>query len=174
MTTFVAKLFSIESWIILRLPGEVSQLLPSRGLTMVKGTINGIPFQSPLEPDGRGSHWMRVEDTLLKAAKAHVGDSVVVQIESTKEWPEPEVPEALQQALSNASAAVQALWNDITPMARWDWIRWIRATKNEETYKKHIAVTISKLSHGERRPCCFNRSICTVPEVSHNGVLRNI
>jgi hypothetical protein len=34
-----------------------------------------------------------------------------------------------------------------------------------------IQVALSKLETGERRPCCFNRNLCTATEVSKNGVL---
>jgi len=50
-------------------------------------------------------------------------------------------------------------------------MRWIRATKNDDTRKRRIEVALSKLTAGMRRPCCFNRNLCTEPSVSHNGVL---
>ena len=56
-------------------------------------------------------------------------------------------------------------------MARWDWIRWINATAQQETRKRRIEVAFSKLKSGMRRPCCFNRGMCTEPYVSKNGVL---
>ena len=170
MINFETTVRSINSWLILRLPKNISAKLPSRGMVMVKGTINGFPFQTPLEPDGKGSHWFRVDQKLSKAAKAKNGDTAAVAIESSKEWPEPQLPADVKQALA-ANQKVCALWDDITPMARWDWLRWIGATNNPETRKKHIEVAFSKLKGGERRPCCFNRSMCTVPEVSKNGVL---
>lgn len=49
----------------------------------------------------------------------------------------------------------------------------VRATKQPETRRRRIEVACSKLTAGTRRPCCFNRSACTVPEVSQNGVLIN-
>ena len=42
----------IGSGILLTLPKDVSSNLPSRGMILVKGTINGAPFQAVLEPDG--------------------------------------------------------------------------------------------------------------------------
>ena len=39
---FEAKLFNIGAWILLRLPESASAKLPSRGMTMVEGTINGF------------------------------------------------------------------------------------------------------------------------------------
>ena len=62
-------------------------------------------------------------------------------------------------------------WKEVTPAAHWDWIRWIRATNNPETSAKRIRVGCSKLKSGMSRPCCFNRSMCTDPEVSKGGVL---
>jgi hypothetical protein len=81
-----------------------------------------------------------------------------------------EVPGDLKKALAGSPKA-QELWNDITPLAHWDWIRWIRAVKTEETRKKHIEVALDKLNKGMRRPCCFNRNLCSEPAVSKNWVL---
>ena len=144
---------------------------------MVSGTINGAPFKAVLEPDGQyapgqqiSSHWFRPDQKLLDAASAEAGDTVQVSLEPSQEWIEPEVPEDFKTALS-ASPKAEALWNDITPLARWDWIRWIRAVKTPETRQKHIEVALDKLNKGMRRPCCFNRNLCSEPYVSHNWVL---
>ena len=173
---FEAKLFKINSWIILRLPESASAKLPSRGMTMVSGTINGAPFKALLEPDGkyapgqRSSHWFTPDKKLLDDASAKAGDTVQVSLEPIKDWIEPEVPEDFKKALA-ASPKAEALWDDITPLARWDWIRWIRAVKTPETRQKHIEVALDKLNKGMRRPCCFNRNLCSEPDVSHNWVL---
>ena len=75
---FEATLFNIGSWTILVLPKEASAKLPSRGMTMVEGTINGFRFQAALEPDGRGSHWFRTDKTMREAARADAGDTVTL------------------------------------------------------------------------------------------------
>jgi hypothetical protein len=165
-----AELETIGSWAVLRLPAQASAKLPSRGMTMVEGTINGSPFRAALEPDGKGSHWLAVDKAIRKAAAADPGDTVALAIEPVREWPEPTVPPDLKRAL-RADPVAHAVWMDITPMARWDWIRWIRSTKNAETRTRRIETACSKLESGMRRPCCFNRSVCTEPAVSHNGVL---
>lgn len=174
--SFETTLFKIKSWTIVRLPGSASAKLPSRGMLMVKGTLNGIPFKTLLEPDGvyatgqLPSHWFAPEEKLLADAHAGVGDTVQVTLEPTKEWIEPEVPGDVKKMLASSPKA-QSLWNDITPMARWDWIRWIRAVKTPETRQKHIEVALDKLNKGMRRPCCFNRNLCSEPYVSHNWKL---
>ncbi len=168
--SFEAKPYKIGSWTVLRLDKKESARLPSRALTMVKGTINGHFFKAAFEPDGKGSHWFRIDETLQKAAHVKAGDNVKLEIEPTKEWIEPEVPEDLKEALSTSKKA-EDLWVDITPNARWDWIRWIRAVKTAETRQKHIEVALSKLNKGMRRPCCFNRNLCSEPNVSKNWAL---
>ena len=167
---FETKLFTIDSWTILRLSETASAKLPSRGQTMVEGTINGFHFKTPLEPDGKWSHWFRLDKAMLKSINATAGDMVTAVIEPIKEWPEPDVPADWMRALE-AAPQVHDLWEHITPMARWEWIRWMRATNRQETRTRRIEVGISKLKSGERRPCCWNRNMCTEPSVSKSGVL---
>jgi hypothetical protein len=169
---FEAKLLRSGSWTLVRLPKSASSRLPSRGMVMVEGAINGFHFVGPLEPDGKRGHWLNVNKEMLKASKANPGDTVTVEIEPCQEWPEPEVPKDLRKALRESELA-HGTWNDLTAGAHWDWIRWIRSTKNPETRRKRIGVARSKLEAGSRRPCCFNRNECTEAEVSSNGVLRD-
>lgn len=173
---FETKLFKINSWTILRLPESASAKLSTRSMTMVSGTINGVPFKTLLEPDGRygpgkkPSHWFRPDKKLLDEAHAAAGDTVQVSLEQTKEWILPEVPPDLKKVLT-ADRKIHLLWNSLTPIAKWDWIRWIRAVKTPETRQKHIEVAFDKLNKGMRRPCCFNRNLCSEPYVSKNWVL---
>ncbi|MEQ9324370.1 MAG: YdeI/OmpD-associated family protein [Polyangiaceae bacterium] len=66
---------------------------------------------------------------------------------------------------------MRELWEAITPMARWEWVRWVSATKNEKTRARRVEVSVSKLSDGKRRPCCFNLASCTDPELAKSGKL---
>ena len=161
--------FSIGSWTVVRLPKDASAKLPSRGMAMAEGTLNGSRFQIPLEPDGKGSHWFKI-DASMKKTRADAADPVTLDIEPMDEWPEPTVPADVKSALAK-DAKAHTTWKATTPAARWDWIRWIRATNNADTRKKRIVVACSKMRAGERRPCCFNRSMCTEPAVSKSGVL---
>jgi uncharacterized protein YdeI (YjbR/CyaY-like superfamily) len=115
-------------------------------------------------------HYFKVDSKLLKAGGAKAGDTVALTISATKDWPEPDVPAEWHKALA-ASPKARALWQQTTPMARWEWIRWARATSNPETYQRRVKVGISKLESGKRRPCCWNRNLSTEPDVSKNGVL---
>ena len=157
---FSAKLFrpkateNIGSWTILTLPKNASAKLPSRGMTMVEGTINGFPFRAALEPNGKGSHWLRVNKAMHDAAGADPGDTVTVEITRAGEEPETRVPMDLRKGLAAAPLA-QALWADITPIARRDWILWISSAKQPETRRSRIEKACAMLGSGKRRLCCF-------------------
>ncbi len=171
MIRFDATLSTIGTSAVLRLPETASTKLPSRGQVAVHGTINGVEFQTVLEPDGNSGHWMRVDDALQHAAGIGAGDAAALGIEVTKDWPEPNAPQDLAAALAAAPPTIQELWNEITPMARWEWVRWVNATKNPDTRRRRVDVSISKMKSGKRRPCCFNLSACTDPDLSKNGRL---
>jgi hypothetical protein len=168
---FNATLHAIGKWTIIQLPESASEKLPSRGQVMVKGTINRHDFQMVLEPDGRWGHWFKVDKKLQKTASIHAGDMVAIEITPSKDWPEPNIPSDFANALGTAPSIVQELWTNITPMARWEWIRWVNATSITETRKRRVEVSISKLRSGNRRPCCFNLAACTDTDLAKNGRL---
>jgi hypothetical protein len=168
---FDATLQTVDRSTILRLPERASRKLPSRGQVAVVGTINGHGFQTVLEPDGSFGHWMKIDRKLQQSAALGAGDSATIEVEPRKDWPEPKVPPDLEAALATAPQKIQDLWKTITPMARWEWVRWINATHNVETRKRRVDVSISKMKSGKRRPCCFNLAGCTDPNLSKNGKL---
>ena len=170
---FTATLATIDSAAILRLPPQASKQLPSRGQVAVRGSIDGHEFATVLEPDGMRGHWIKVDPALRRAVRLSAGDEVDVAVEPTRDWPEPDVPADLAAALAAAPAEIRDIWQDITPMARWEWVRWVNATANPATRQRRVEVTISKIDHGKRRPCCFDLSACTDPAVAKNGKLRD-
>ena len=145
------------TWCFLVLPKAASAKLPTRSMVTVDGTLNGAAFQATLEPDGEGSHWLKVEKTLREAAGVETGDMVELEVAPVEKEPEPKVPADLKQALG-ANAAAKITWEDITAVARRDWIHWITSGKKAETRVKRIDVAIDKLACGNRRACCFDRS----------------
>ncbi len=166
---FDAKILRIGSKDIIRIPVELSKEFSSRGMVMVKGVINDVEFKKPLEPDGRGSHWLEIDSALGKQIGAGNVENVSVRMEQTDEWVEPDIPDDIMNAIITESLLSQ--WNSLTTRSRWEWIRWIRSTKNIQTRNKRIFVACSKLSEGDRNPCCFDSTRCTVPEVSMSGML---
>ena len=94
---------------------------------------------------------------LRQASGAEVGDAVNLEIAPVDEEPEPQVPADLRKALA-AAAKARAVWLDITPVARRDWIHWITSAKLAETRARRIRNACSMLATGKRRVCCFDRS----------------
>ena len=148
-----------STWTFLILPRDASAKLPRRGPVVVKGTLNGEPFRATLEPDGNKSHWLKVPNKLRQSAGAGVGQAVTLELSPLDEEPEPVVPPDLRQALDDpAHAQANATWQDITPLARQDWVHWITSAKKQETVTRRITTACDMLTQGKRRPCCFDRS----------------
>jgi uncharacterized protein YdeI (YjbR/CyaY-like superfamily) len=64
------------------------------------------------------------------------------------------LPADLTKALT-ASPKARAAWEDITPLARNEWICWTISVKTPETRKDHVRRVVSELIEGKRRPCCW-------------------
>ena len=80
------------------------------------------------------------------------------------------MPADLRKVLAAAPKA-KAQWNDLTPLARQDFIMWIDSAKQPATRKRRIESVPSKLASGKRRPCCFaivpldlHKSLAGLPE----------
>lgn len=65
-----------------------------------------------------------------------------------------DLPQDIKKMLSNDAAAL-ATWQDITPIARNEWICWISSAKKDETRMRRIAIARENLGDGKRRPCCW-------------------
>ena len=65
-----------------------------------------------------------------------------------------EVPADLKKTLTSDPQALTA-WEDITPLARNEWICWIESAKKAETRSRRIEWGCSSLKDGKRRPCCW-------------------
>lgn len=70
------------------------------------------------------------------------------------ERPPHSLPADLREAIAGDPAA-RALWADITPLAKNEWICWVTSAKKEETRAKRITVGLDKMRKGMRRPCCW-------------------
>lgn len=64
------------------------------------------------------------------------------------------VPTDLREAIL-ASRKTVDMWNDLTPLARNEWICWVISVKKPETRKEHIKRLYNDINNGKRRPCCW-------------------
>ena len=65
-----------------------------------------------------------------------------------------ELPTDLRRALIGNASALDA-WNDITPLARNEFICWVEDAKQQTTRERRIRRTQEELEEGQRRPCCW-------------------
>lgn len=64
------------------------------------------------------------------------------------------MPEDVENALQTSSDALTT-WNDITPLARNEWLCWIESAKLIETRSRRLTRAVEELAQGDRRPCCW-------------------
>jgi uncharacterized protein YdeI (YjbR/CyaY-like superfamily) len=64
------------------------------------------------------------------------------------------VPTDIRKVLLTSSRALE-LWEDITPLARNEWICWVEEAKLAETRNRRIKRVRDDLLRGKRRPCCW-------------------
>ncbi len=64
------------------------------------------------------------------------------------------LPPDLQKAIASVPSA-QKVWDDITPLAKSEWVCWVTSGKKAETRGIRITKSISKMKGGMRRPCCW-------------------
>jgi hypothetical protein len=93
--------------------------------------------------DSRNRRPLPVEYRMKMTGKQKVASGVVHRI-----------PTDLRKALASDPQAL-AQWNDLTPLARNEWICWVTIVKKSETRKEHIERAIAQLIEGARRPCCW-------------------
>lgn len=160
---FEIKKTVIHNKSIVQLPESVSLALPSRGMVMAEITINENRYILPLEPDGYQGHWFYLPEELTEEAL------LKIDLTYTEMWLDPHLPSDLHDAFAMNHLLHE--WSQLTPKAKWAWIRWIRFTNNPSTRKKRIETTCSMMKSGKKRPCCFDHSRCTDTEVSQGGFL---
>ncbi len=169
--TGTAPVRAIDERLILPLPEEASAQLPSRGQVAVHAALGGHELDTVVEPDGRKGHWLDLAADVADDLDLHEGSTVEFTLTTAEEWPEPEIPADLAAALEDADDLAET-WPSLTPMARWEWVRWVGATRSESTRARRVDVSIDKLRGGSRRPCCFDLASCTDPELARSGKLR--
>jgi Domain of unknown function (DUF1905) len=166
---FDARIRKIGNSTVVRLPQEASAKLPSRGQVAVTGLINGTPFRTVVEPDGRRGHRLKVDKTLQPAPGSGQGADVAVELEPTNDWPEPDIRRTFR-ALLPARPSYPSSGRTSRPCTlgmgaldqRDEEPRGTPATRRSG----HLETPI-----GKRRPCCFNLAACTDPDLSKNGKL---
>ena len=123
----------------------------------LKREVSQRPECQPRYPDvlqfrhgSRGAKWRRCE--LLQSLRERASSYM-----TTKEISGGvvhDLPEDLRDTLASDAEALAA-WEDLTPLARNEWICWTISVKKPETRQQHVDRVRTELKEGMRRPCCW-------------------
>lgn len=156
----------VSDHLIIEIPLDISKEFPSRGMLMAQVRFHEQLETVAIEPSGFGGHWFEILPDLIEV---EVTGAIKFELSLLESWPPPIIEPTFMYALATSGAMAQ--WDKITNKAKWEWVRWIRSTANENTRKKRIETACDKLLNGQRRPCCFDTTRCTVVAVSKSGKL---
>ncbi len=131
------------AWCFLAVPFDVAEAWGTRGRVRVKGTINGFPFRTNIQPmDGR--HLITFNKQLQAGAKAKLGDTVAVVMEpDTEEWtidPPAELAKAFRQ-----SKDAKVLWDKLAYTHRKEFARWINGARQEQTRERRATKAVGMM-----------------------------
>ena len=65
-----------------------------------------------------------------------------------------ELPVDLIDALTETTDITDR-WENLTPIARNEFICWVEDAKQEKTRARRIKRTVAELLEGQKRPCCW-------------------
>jgi Bacteriocin-protection, YdeI or OmpD-Associated/Domain of unknown function (DUF1905) len=116
----------------------------------VRGTVNGVPFQSRLMVYG-GVTWLGLRNELRREAGLADGDSVDVEIERDDSPREVEVPPELASALASDDVAA-GVYESLSFTHRHEYAEWIAGARKEETRTRRVAKALEMLRDGVKHP----------------------
>ena len=120
-----------NAWCFIAVPFSVAGVWGTRGRVAVKGTLNGFPYRTNIQPMG-GQHLLTFNKQLQAGAKAKAGDMVTVVMERDTAERTVEPPTDLAKVFRKNTGA-KALWDKLAYTHRKEFAQWIGAGKQEET-----------------------------------------
>ena len=132
---------------VVELPPEVWRALGGESRMRIRGTIDGVAFESAALPTGGGRHVLVVP----KESRAGLapGERVAIEAEPAGPRAEPELPAELERVLA-ADDAVRAAFERMAPSHRRDYATWIGGAKRPETRAHRLERTLELLRGGAR------------------------
>ena len=131
------------NWTGVRLPFDVANLWKKRGQIRVCGTINGFAFRTTLFPTGDGGHFLLVNKTMQKGARARRGDTAEFQLGPDTAERELVLPKELATELQR-SKRMQKFFSTFSP-SRQRWFADEVAKKKDAATRKRRAEQVAEL-----------------------------
>jgi len=133
------------------IPFDVEKLYGAKGHVKVKAWFDGHPYRGILANMGTGGHIIGVKKEIRSAIQKKVGDTVSVELELDMEERILELPIVLKSAFARNPNA-KKFFDTLSYTNRKEYAVWISSAKKEETQKKRLEETISKLLKGLKNP----------------------
>ena len=131
------------AWCFIAVPFDVSEVWGTRGRVAVKGTINGFPFRTNIQPM-EGRHLLTFNKQLQAGAGAKAGDTISVVMERDTGERIVEAPAELAKAFRKNREAGK-LWDKLAYTHRKEFARWISGAKQEETRERRAGKAVSMI-----------------------------
>lgn len=136
------------AWTFVRVPFSVAEEFGIKGQVPVKGTINGVPYENFLLPQGEGVHILVVKKEIRDRAGVTAGDVAQVTLERDGEPRQVEAPEELAEALE-ASPGAQQVFDKLGYSHRKAYCDHITQAKKAETRRRRAAKCVELLLEAE-------------------------
>jgi len=138
------------AWTFIRVPFSVATEFGVRGQVPVRGTINGIPYENFLLPQGEDVHILVVKKEIRDRAGVTAGDAAQITLERDEAPRQVQVPGELAEAI-RASAGAQQAFDKLGYSHRKAYCDHVGEAKRAETRQRRAAKCIELLQEAEAR-----------------------
>lgn len=132
-----------KAWCFIAVPFDAAKVWGTPGRIAVKGTINGFPYRTNIQPmDGR--HLLTFNKQLQAGAKARAGDMVSVVMQRDSDERTVEIPPELARLFRKEKEA-KTLWSKLAFTHRKEFAQWISGAKQKDTRERRAAKAIAMI-----------------------------
>ena len=138
------------AWTFVRVPFSVAEEFGVKGQVPVKGTINGIPYENSLLPQGEGVHILVVKKEIRDQAGVTAGDTAQIALERETGPRQVSVPPELAEALQSNPGAQEA-FEKLAYSHRKAYCDHVAEAKGAATRVRRAAKSVELLLEAEAR-----------------------
>ncbi len=150
MKKFKTKLITYDisgAWTFLTVPFSVEKEYGTKAKVKVKGTIDGLSYESTLLPLGGGKHNLVVKKEIRKKIGKEAGDTVSVTMEKDTAKRVVKVPKDFRDTMNQQAAK---FFKGLAPSYKKLYVEWITGAKKDETRQRRIAKAVKLLNEGKK------------------------
>lgn len=132
-------------WVMARIPFDAAKLWGKRGQIRVQGKINDFAFTTTLFPDGRGGHFLLVNNKMLSGGKTAPGLTAKFSLQpDTSPRPVPPPTKELLHQLGQSKRLLK-FFESLNPSRRNDIAKWVAEPKGEDSRRRRALQIAERL-----------------------------